>query len=189
MSLGSESTRFDETFARPEAMLRVPVGLASPLWGLFAGAAMSGTAWWWMSRWARPANLEALFGAMTETTRLTAPAEIAAVETAADAKFAADEAVAETQAAIEQAAAEVEAAAEAVAVQAEAAAEAVVDEVEAAAQSAVETPDLAALAPGESGPISPALFAVNAEPDAPPAPTKPRARKAAEPKPDAAGAE
>jgi hypothetical protein len=52
-----------ESVAKPEALLRVPVGLASPLWGLFAGAAMTGAAWWWMTRWARPQNLEALYGA------------------------------------------------------------------------------------------------------------------------------
>jgi hypothetical protein len=46
-------------FARPESLLRVPVGFASPLWGLFAGAALSGAAFWWMTRWARPENLEA----------------------------------------------------------------------------------------------------------------------------------
>ena len=47
----------------PQALLRIPVGVASPLWGLFAGAAMTGAAWWWMTRWTRPANLEAMFGA------------------------------------------------------------------------------------------------------------------------------
>jgi hypothetical protein len=31
-----------ETFARPETLMRVPVGLASPLWALFAGAAVGG---------------------------------------------------------------------------------------------------------------------------------------------------
>ena len=46
---------------KPQAMLAVPLGLASPLWGLFAGAAATGAAWWWMTRWARPANLEAMF--------------------------------------------------------------------------------------------------------------------------------
>jgi hypothetical protein len=49
--------------AKPETLLRVPVGMASPLWGLFAGAAMTGAAWWWMTRWTRPQNLEAMFGA------------------------------------------------------------------------------------------------------------------------------
>jgi len=47
----------------PQALIRAPIGAMSPLWGLFAGAAVSGAAWWWMTRWARPANLEALFGA------------------------------------------------------------------------------------------------------------------------------
>jgi len=53
----------NQALAKPEALLRVPVGLASPLWGLFAGAAMTGATWWWMTRWARPQNLEALFAA------------------------------------------------------------------------------------------------------------------------------
>jgi hypothetical protein len=51
-----------QTFAKPDALLRVPVGMTSPLWGLFAGAAISGAAWWWMTRWTRPENLEAMFG-------------------------------------------------------------------------------------------------------------------------------
>ena len=51
---------------KPETMLRVPFGFASPLWGFFAGAAVGGTAWWLMTRWARPANLEAMFGKAAE---------------------------------------------------------------------------------------------------------------------------
>ncbi|MBS0334338.1 MAG: hypothetical protein JSS35_16340 [Proteobacteria bacterium] len=58
-----ETASATEILARPEAMLRVPVGFASPLWGFFAGAAMSGSAWWWMTRFARVENLEAMFGA------------------------------------------------------------------------------------------------------------------------------
>ena len=27
------------------------IGAASPLWGYFAGVAMTGVAFWWMSRW------------------------------------------------------------------------------------------------------------------------------------------
>jgi hypothetical protein len=63
----------------PQALIRIPVGAASPLWGLFAGAAMSGAAWWWMTRWMRPANLEALFGAAEAATAET----VAEVETLA----------------------------------------------------------------------------------------------------------
>jgi hypothetical protein len=63
MSETPETLPFVETFSRPEALLAVPVGLASPLWGLFAGAAVGGSAWWWMTRWARAENLEAMFAA------------------------------------------------------------------------------------------------------------------------------
>ena len=71
-----------ESLAKPEALLRLPVGLASPLWGLFAGAAVSGAAWWWMTRWTRAENLEAMFGAAAKfeaavepkATALAAPA-------------------------------------------------------------------------------------------------------------------
>ncbi len=49
-----------ELFPKPPAPEAL-IGLASPLWGVFAGAAMSGMAWWWMTRWTRPENLEALF--------------------------------------------------------------------------------------------------------------------------------
>lgn len=41
------------------------VGAASPLWGYFGAAAMGGVAYWWMTRWTQPANLEALFGMKT----------------------------------------------------------------------------------------------------------------------------
>lgn len=44
----------------PSAIL---IGATSPLWGYFMGAAATGMAWWWMTRWAEPANLEAMFGA------------------------------------------------------------------------------------------------------------------------------
>jgi hypothetical protein len=47
---------------RPEML----VGAASPLWAYFAGAAVMGSAWWWMTRWLQPANLEALAEAAFE---------------------------------------------------------------------------------------------------------------------------
>ena len=71
-----------QPLVRPEAMLRVPVGFASPLWGLFAGAAMTGSAWWWMTRFTRPANLEAVFGTVESAAAETVPAPV--VEAVAD---------------------------------------------------------------------------------------------------------
>ncbi|WP_334164282.1 hypothetical protein [Phenylobacterium sp.] len=45
----------------PQSLSPALVGLASPLWGYFAGVAASGVAFWWMTRWTQPQNLEALF--------------------------------------------------------------------------------------------------------------------------------
>jgi predicted flap endonuclease-1-like 5' DNA nuclease len=42
-----------------QAALRLPLGAVSPLWFAFASAASAGVAYWWMTRWAEPANLEA----------------------------------------------------------------------------------------------------------------------------------
>ena len=38
------------------------VGAASPLWSYFCAATAGGVAWWWLTRWAQPMNLEAWFG-------------------------------------------------------------------------------------------------------------------------------
>src|SRR6185437_5872857 len=81
MSFAPENRFPSSDRAAPESLLNLPVGLASPLWGLFAGAAMTGAAWWWMTRWARPENLEAMFGAALEPeARTFAPAVAAATE-------------------------------------------------------------------------------------------------------------
>jgi len=82
-----EAPPFAETFAKPAALIAVPVGLVSPLWGLFAGAALGGSAWWWMTRWARPENLEAMFGAAAEPV-LAAPLDAPAAEEAEPAEAA-----------------------------------------------------------------------------------------------------
>ena len=52
--------------------LYVPLGAASPLWLMFAGAASAGVAYWWMTRWTAATHLEAAFGAVD--LPLTTPA-------------------------------------------------------------------------------------------------------------------
>src|SRR5258708_31177801 len=52
--------------------MAVPIGLTSPMWLAFGAAASVGVAWWWMTRWTRATNLEAMAGA--------AKAQVAAVE-------------------------------------------------------------------------------------------------------------
>lgn len=53
------------------------VGAASPLWGFFAGAAATGVAFWWMTRWTQPANLEAWFGGASSTTQTSPETAVA----------------------------------------------------------------------------------------------------------------
>lgn len=60
----------------PATALHVPIGAASPLWFMFTGAASAGVAYWWMTRWMRPMNLEAL---LPLTGADAAPAEEAAI--------------------------------------------------------------------------------------------------------------
>ncbi|MBA4014037.1 MAG: hypothetical protein C0481_19410 [Phenylobacterium sp.] len=57
----------------PQKALYIPVGAASPLWFMFAGAASAGVAYWWMTRWTDRANLEALLAPSSAAT-LPAPA-------------------------------------------------------------------------------------------------------------------
>jgi hypothetical protein len=141
----------------PQALVRVPIGAASPLWGLFAGAAVSGAAWWWMTRWARPANLEALFGAAE-----TATAEVEALATPA--VEAVQEAPAVVEPVVEAAVETVEAAPDIIA----SAIESTAERVEAAAEQVLPAAeDLIEAAPkavgGESAPISPVLEALSSE--------------------------
>ncbi len=99
---------------RPELM----VGAISPLWGYFGAAAMGGMAMWWMSRWVRPDNLEAMFDkldgltasavetaqeALGETTQLVEAAGEAALETADEVISAQEEVLEEVEAVIEAA--------------------------------------------------------------------------------------
>ena len=72
--------------ARAEQALRWPVGAISPLWAVFGAAASAGVAWWWMTRWTRAVNVEAL----TEVA-LSGVTEVA--EAAADSELRLEEAV------------------------------------------------------------------------------------------------
>jgi len=74
--------------------MSLPVGAASPLWLMFAGAASAGVAYWWLNRWRNATNLEAaLAPALAEpepetalvVPEVIAPAVVEAFEAAADA--------------------------------------------------------------------------------------------------------
>ena len=77
MALSQEFQGTTGVGARAETALRLPVGIASPLWTLFGAAASAGVAYWWMSRWTRAVNFEAL-AAFSPTAPLAkaAPAPI-----------------------------------------------------------------------------------------------------------------
>lgn len=49
-----------DTELDPKDAFRLPIGAASPLWLAFGAAAGAGVAYWWMTRWIQPANLEAV---------------------------------------------------------------------------------------------------------------------------------
>jgi predicted flap endonuclease-1-like 5' DNA nuclease len=87
--------------------ISLSLGMASPLWLAFAGAAVAGSAFWWMSRWTRPENLEAMF-----ELPATTPASEAVAETAAAVEPVAKIAVTAAEAAIDVAANEAAAMAE-----------------------------------------------------------------------------
>jgi hypothetical protein len=71
----------------PRVSPQLIVGAVSPLWSYFGAAAAGGVAYWWMTRWTQPVNLEALFDrtlkAMTTVTPPLPSTEV--VEKAADA--------------------------------------------------------------------------------------------------------
>jgi predicted flap endonuclease-1-like 5' DNA nuclease len=72
MAWTPEFPDLEDAQERARKAMAMPVGLASPLWLAFGAAASAGVAWWWMTRWTRASNLEAMSGA--------AKAQVAAVE-------------------------------------------------------------------------------------------------------------
>jgi len=66
---------FDSAALRRETerAMRLPVGLASPLWLAFGAAASAGVAWWWMSRLGRHFNLEAKMATTPQPVTDVAP--------------------------------------------------------------------------------------------------------------------
>lgn len=66
--------------ARPSVSPALLVGVASPLWTYFGAAAAGGMAYWWMTRWARPANLEAQLALPVAALPPPIPAALPATE-------------------------------------------------------------------------------------------------------------
>lgn len=65
-----------------EKALTLPVGMVSPLWLMFAGAAAAGAAMFWARAWFKPTNLEAVLAPLPEPAPGAAEPIIEAVEDA-----------------------------------------------------------------------------------------------------------
>ncbi len=126
-----------------EKALTFPVGMASPLWLMFAGAAAAGAAMFWARAWFKPTNLEAVLAPLPEPD----PGPDPIVEAVEDAVMLA----------VETRDAMVEVAAEVIETAAEASAEVVEDAVE-AVEDIVET--LADAAPQAVEATAPVVDAV-----------------------------
>ena len=74
----TEFADIEDAQERARKAVAMPIGLASPLWLAFGAAASAGVAWWLMTRWAQPSNLEAIASA--------ARAQVAAVEALVEAE-------------------------------------------------------------------------------------------------------
>jgi predicted flap endonuclease-1-like 5' DNA nuclease len=74
-----------------ERALRVPVGMISPFWAMYAAAAGVGVAYWWMTGWTRVVNVEASgpFEFLRETEPVVIAAEPVPVAEPAEASLAA----------------------------------------------------------------------------------------------------
>jgi len=78
-----------------ETALRLPIGVVSPLWMMFAGAAMTGAAFYWARSWYRPINLEALTPLPEPEPEAVVEAVVEAVEPVVEAVVEAAEPVVE----------------------------------------------------------------------------------------------
>jgi hypothetical protein len=85
---------------QPRVSPALLVGVASPLWSFFGAAAAGGMAYWWMTRWARPVNLEALLG---KARALPMPLPEPILEPVIEAAEAVAETVVDAQAAVAEA--------------------------------------------------------------------------------------
>jgi len=85
MVFATETSELPRIEIKPEALTRLPLGVASPLWGFYASAALSGVAYWWMTQWTRPVNLEALFNQAAATAQPVVDAVEAVTETVVEA--------------------------------------------------------------------------------------------------------
>jgi predicted flap endonuclease-1-like 5' DNA nuclease len=59
MALSHEFSGANAVGEGTERVLRLPLGVTSPLWAVFGAAAGLGVAYWWMTRWTRAVNFEA----------------------------------------------------------------------------------------------------------------------------------
>jgi predicted flap endonuclease-1-like 5' DNA nuclease len=65
MHMALSSIDLDAVGARARTAMIVPLGAASPLWFAYGAAASAGAAWWWMTRWAKPINADAVAAAVS----------------------------------------------------------------------------------------------------------------------------
>jgi hypothetical protein len=123
---------------------------------------MSGAAWWWMTRWTQPANLEAMFGAVVKTEAEAIPELTALSEPVVEAAETVVEAAAEP---VVETLAETEAVMETVVEPfVEPAAEPTLEPaIETVLEALAEGPDGLEPVGGEAAPISPVLEAMAPE--------------------------
>jgi predicted flap endonuclease-1-like 5' DNA nuclease len=112
MTWMAEFPDLEEARANARKAMTLPLGMASPLWLAFGAATTAGVAWWWMTRWAKPINLEALTGAVENQVGAADTVAATAAETTETVEEVVETLAAETAAEIETAEQSVEEVAE-----------------------------------------------------------------------------